>query len=106
MESRHLISTCHTYENLDIVSFPISDEIRSCIEEATPTTETNKFNRCWRGIKYKKKLPSVLQWNIHFKNRTQEATPSQNGTAQTMSPQNRTEHTKTLQNVTEKPSVI
>ncbi|XP_021914249.1 uncharacterized protein LOC110827162 isoform X2 [Zootermopsis nevadensis] len=75
------LTKCTVLQNLD--------KIRSCIE-STSAAETNKFSRCWRGIKYKNKLPFALGWNIHFKNNSQEATP----------PHNRTEHVKTLQNAT------
>jgi hypothetical protein len=72
-------------ELLYIALFSVSDEKRSCIEEATVTNKLNKFNRCWRGIKYKvSELPAMLEWNVHAVNRTEQETPPQNRTAQTM----------------------
>jgi hypothetical protein len=95
------------------VSSSVSDEVKSCLEEGTPTTKTRKFQRCWRGlgIKHRNTLPPVLEWRFIPANSTQHETPSQNETAPNIpspdetqhatSPQNKTEQDKTPRNVTQ-----
>jgi hypothetical protein len=87
----------------------VPGERKSCFDGDTPASKTNNFKRCWRGINYMKKLPSVLTWDVHFRNKTQTAIPTQNGTEQNMTTQNKTnvtEDANILKNATEKPSVI
>ncbi|PNF32703.1 hypothetical protein B7P43_G12960 [Cryptotermes secundus] len=76
-----------------------SGERKSCFDGDTPASKTNKFKRCWSGIKYMKKLPSVFKWDVHFRT-------AQNGTEKAMTPQNGTENATSSQNRTEKPSVM
>jgi hypothetical protein len=105
-----------TEQKLYTVLYYVPDERKNCFDGDTPASKTNKFKRCWRGIKYTKKLPAVFKWDVHFRNKTQLAMPVQNGTEQAMthqngtedatSPQNRTEEANILKNVTQKPSVM
>jgi hypothetical protein len=95
------------------VSSSVSDEVKSCLEEGTPTPKTNKFQRCWRGLgaKHQNTLPPVLEWRVTPANITQHETPPQNETAPNIpsadetqhatSPQNKTELAKIPENVTQ-----
>lgn len=85
------------------VSFSVSEEVKSCLEEGTPTTKTSKFQRCWRGLgaKHQNTLPPVLEWRIIPANSTQHETPSQNETAPNIPSANETQHATSPQNKTE-----
>ena len=95
------------------VSSSVSDEVKSCLEEATPTIKTSKFQRCWRGVgaKHQNTLPPLLELRVIPANSTKHETPSQNETAPSLpsadetqhatSPQNQTEQAKTPKSVTQ-----
>jgi hypothetical protein len=85
------------------VSSSVSDEVKNCLEEGTPTTKTSKFQRCWRrlGAEHHNTLPPVLEWRVISANSTQHERPSQNETAPNIPSANETRHATSPQNKTE-----